>query len=401
MKTPDRIGNVRLMQRINRARVLDCIRQNDRSTRPALAAQTGLSLSSITNIVTYLMDRGLVCEKALEDAVHVGRKASLLGLYGEKYRVACVAAETDEIHAVCMNLSGLPLYSSVESISGGKAHVEARITSLLSALRSQFHDGLLAAAVSVPGMVLDGGRQVSSVSMEWKDHDLLTPFTERIGLPVFVQNSSIAKAIYIRSAIRRDRPRNAVFLDLENGIGAVHFTEQTVNPAFLGELGHTTVEARGARCFCGNRGCLELYCSPQKVASDCLAALAAGDAPGLAPFVRDGRLQYGDVVAAQEQGDAAAGEALARCGEYLGIALTSLILLLGPEVVYINGHELLRSRLVLETAQQYAQTHAYSQLVRNLQYRYVDADARATLAGLMEYTLDRLFDVDSPHCILD
>ena len=110
MKNTPRIGNVQLMQKINRARVFEYIRQNDRTTRPAIAADTGLSLSSITNIVTYLLDKGLVAEKALESAGHVGRKASLLGVNDAKYRIACISIEVDDIQATCVDLCGNILF---------------------------------------------------------------------------------------------------------------------------------------------------------------------------------------------------------------------------------------------------------------------------------------------------
>ena len=53
-----------------------------------------------------------------------------------------------------------------------------------------------------------------------------------------------------------------------------------------------------------------------------------------------------------------------------------------------------------ETAERYARTHAYPQLSHRACFRYVDLDAQATLGGLVDYALDRLFDVESSSCIL-
>ena len=58
-------------------------------------------------------------------------------------------------------------------------------------------------------------------------------------------------------------------------------------------------------------------------------------------------------------------------------------------------------KIASETAEQYARTHAYPQLVRRAFFRYVDLDAQATLGGLLDYALDRLFDVESSSCILE
>ncbi|MBQ9997673.1 MAG: MarR family transcriptional regulator, partial [Clostridia bacterium] len=62
------VGNVWLMQKINRLKVLNYIRKNPDISRPMLAKATGLSLSSITNIVVYLMEKRLVAETGIEEA---------------------------------------------------------------------------------------------------------------------------------------------------------------------------------------------------------------------------------------------------------------------------------------------------------------------------------------------
>ena len=384
MKVSGTVGNVQLMQRINRARVIECIRRCGTATRPALAADTGLSLSSITNLCNYLLERGYIRECAAFESGKPGRRASLLGLDDQRFRIACVVAEADWMRASLMTLSGREAVSV--DLPGPPPTGQAAVSSvleLLEALRDRSDGELLCVAASVPGLVLDRGQSVTSVALKWSGVDLRGPMSGIAPAAVCIQNASIARAIRIRAAIRSDHPHNALFLDLANGIGAVHFSEAVLDPTFLGELGHVTADIHGERCFCGNCGCLELYCSPARIAADFGAA------------------SYADVLAADAAGDSRARAALTRGGRYLGAALVTLIQLYAPDVIYINGHELLRSRIVAETAEQYARTHAYPQLVRRAFFRYVDLDAQATLGGLLDYALDRLFDVESSSCILE
>ena len=383
MRVSGKVGNVQLMQRINRARVVECIRRGTTATRPQLAEETGLSLSSITNLVNYLMDRGFVCERAIAESGRPGRRASLLGLADDRFRIACIVLEADGIRASLMSLSGLEVCTL--PFAGAPPTGDAAIDTILSlaqSLTERLDGELLGVAVSVPGMVLDRGSSVTSVRLNWSGVDLRAALS-RISPSVFIQNASIARAIRIRSAIRADKPRNALFLDLEHGVGAVHFAEAVLDPTFLGELGHVTADVHGERCFCGNRGCIEMFCSPERIAAEYGAA------------------SFPDVLAADQAGDERAHAALARGGRYLGAALVTLIQLFAPDVVYINGHELLKSRLVAETAERYARSHAYPQLAGRAVFRYVDLDAQATLDGLLEYALDRLFDVESSNCILE
>ncbi|NMA08720.1 MAG: ROK family protein [Clostridiales bacterium] len=386
MRVSGKVGNVRLMQCINRARVVECIRREGITTRPGLAAQTNLSLSSITNIVTYLMDSGYVTEQLVtEGSGKVGRRASQIALARDPYRVACVEMETGYLRGSLLSLTGeviRTLPADRRMLTGDEA-VRA-VFDCLKELYGKPDGELLAAAVSVPGMVLDRGHSVASVKLGWNAVDLRTPLEAQRGeLPVFIQNASIARAIRVRETIRRDKPRNALFLDLAHGVGAVHFAEAVLDATFLGELGHVTADVHGERCFCGNRGCLEMFCSPERIAAEY------------------GADTYAQVLTAYARGDERAEAALRRGGRYLGAALVTLIQLYAPDIIYINGHELLKSPIVAQAAETYAKSHAYTQLVSRVRFEYVSLDERATLEGLMEYALDRLFDIESSNCILE
>ena len=56
------VGNVQLMQRLNRIKVMQYIRKFSPVLRNQLAVNTNLSLSSITNIVNFLLENKLVVE---------------------------------------------------------------------------------------------------------------------------------------------------------------------------------------------------------------------------------------------------------------------------------------------------------------------------------------------------
>ncbi len=384
MKVSGKVGNVQLMQRINRAHIVEYIRREGTATRPALAESTGLSLSSISNLCNYLLEEGYI-QEVEPDAVHrPGRRAAILQLSDSRFLIACVVVEASWMRASLMTLCGREVESVLypDTPPRGEACAKA-IVQLLESLTSRADGHILAVAASVPGVVLDRGSSVTSVALQWSGLNLRAALEEAFRAPVFLQNASIARAIRIRAAIRSDSPRNALFLDTEQGIGAVHFADASLDPTFLGELGHITVDIHGPRCFCGNCGCLELYCSPEHIAREC------------------GLPDYADVLAADSSGQDAAHRALVTGGRFLGCALVTLIQLYAPDVIYINGGELLRSPVISQTAERYAHTHVYPQLSGRTAFRYVDLDAEATLGGLLDYALDRLFDVESSNCILE
>jgi len=409
VKNTSKIGNVQLMQKINRARVFEYIRQNDRTTRPAIAADTGLSLSSITNIVTYLLDKGLVAEKAFESAGHVGRKASLLGVNDTKYRIACISIEVDEVRSTCVDLCGnivFERHSDSCGMDGDNAY--AIIVSLIEELIAEGGgDSVVAIGLSIPGMVLDGGKKIFSIGLRWNGFDLITPLTEQFNRSVFIQNASIARAMWVLSEIRRgqsDLPSapNSVFLDMQQGIGAVQFTNNRINPWVVGEFGHITVDIHGETCSCGNVGCLELMCSPQKAIEECKAMIEKGKCSILVQSIggKDS-FDFSDICAAAENGDEDCAAVLLKLGQYLGIGITNIINTLHPSIIYFNGHTLLQSKLVFHSAVEWAAEHAMKELVNDVIYQPVPFGELSALIGITEYAQDKLFDFDSKHCIID
>lgn len=86
-----------------------------------------------------------------------------------------------------------------------------------------------------------------------------------------------------------------------------------------GELGHCVVEPGGARCGCGNRGCLEA------IANSGVLARLAGQSSADAAF------------RAATAGDVRAIEAIARVVDAFGLAIANTVTVLLPERVVIGG----------------------------------------------------------------
>ena len=84
-------ANSKGIQRINRLRVLDLIRSGNLVARSAICERTGLSAASVSNIVSYLIENGLVKEANCENVSRSGRKSVLLRFAVENYRLITVS----------------------------------------------------------------------------------------------------------------------------------------------------------------------------------------------------------------------------------------------------------------------------------------------------------------------
>src|SRR5690606_7823533 len=102
-----------------------------------------------------------------------------------------------------------------------------------------------------------------------------------------------------------------------------------------GEVGHlVVVPTDGARCACGNRGCLETVASHEAVVGRFLGLMAEGVNTSVA--TRSG-VDFADICSAAGAGDKAAYLVIAELAAYLGQALASVINVTGATHVVIGG----------------------------------------------------------------
>ncbi|CAN5320057.1 glucokinase [soil metagenome] len=106
-----------------------------------------------------------------------------------------------------------------------------------------------------------------------------------------------------------------------------------------GEIGHTTIEANGRRCKCGNYGCLEAYASGPAIALRAIEGIEAG-AETLLTEMAGGKLE--DITAATVyqaivEGDDYATEVMKETAKFLGAGVANVINMLNPQRVVIAG----------------------------------------------------------------
>jgi predicted NBD/HSP70 family sugar kinase len=404
MKILDEIGNVQFMQKINRLKVLECIRYNGPLARPEIARVTGLSPSSITNIVSYLLERNLVAETGTVDSGEVGRKATLIRFKPSAYNIISVNIETSKVNLALTDLSGEIL--TMKEIPIERLMKDYEILNMIKKEIGQFisHKDeqsdlkIAGIGVAVSGLVQDEGRWVISSSLRWKGISLKEQFENIFHLPVYIQNNSRTKALWALRKHVDEQERNVVFLDLTMGVGIISFFDHRINEAVIGEFGHTTVKKDGPLCFCGNRGCLELMCSVDMVVNTCSELLGQGRCRKLEQILKEegGNISYTLILQAFDKGDEDVREVLRECGEYLGIGIANLINIFNPQRMIINGDILLKSDFVYETAVSEAGKRAYEQFANDLIYQKVDIGVKESVQGVSLYVADKLFELSGP-----
>lgn len=186
------------------------------------------------------------------------------------------------------------------------------------------------------------GRVAFCPNLGWKDVDFAGEMRRHIDKPVFMDNDATVAALAENVAGVSAGAHSSVFLTLGTGVGGGIVLGGKVWSGAHGvgsEIGHMIIELDGEACNCGNRGCLERYCSATAII---LAARAAVN-------------QYQDSAILQKaEGDPMKINAkmvfdAAKEGDELGLTLfhnyvnalahgiVSIIHFLDPEVIALGG----------------------------------------------------------------
>lgn len=196
----------------------------------------------------------------------------------------------------------------------------------------------------------------------WSNHLPLAdvPFrdlmSERLGLPVVVDNdANMALLAEHRSGAARDA-RHAVLVALGTGIGSGLLLDGRIYRGATGvgaELGHIVLDLHGPDCpsNCPGRGCLEALVSGNAIGRE--GARLARERPEtvLGRRLAAGReISGGLVTELGHDGDQTARVALAEVGRRLGAALTGIVNALNPEVIVIGGGAVAAGELLLGPA---------------------------------------------------
>jgi glucokinase len=197
--------------------------------------------------------------------------------------------------------------------------------------------------IGCPGPLdLSRGRVVETPNLAWSGYPIRDRVAQRMGLPAFLDKDANCATYgeWWQGAARG--ARTVVGVTLGTGVGGGLILDGRLARGATGvggELGHTTVDPRGRRCGCGNRGCLEAYASGTNIAARAREGMEAGADSAMRGLV-DGdlsRLTAETVHEALLLGDAYAHEVMAETGRILGVGLASVVNLLNPEVVVLVG----------------------------------------------------------------
>jgi len=178
----------------------------------------------------------------------------------------------------------------------------------------------------------------------WRNEPLKKRIETQTKLPVMLENDANAASwAEFRFGAGVDS-KSMVMLTIGTGVGGAIISDGVLLKGGFGigaELGHAVLFPGGKECGCGQRGCVESYCSGTALlkAARELAASNEPKAKRLSELMLEsGELSGDQLYQAILENDEGANELIAQLGQNLGTAIASIFVpVLDPELVVIGG----------------------------------------------------------------
>ena len=230
----------------------------------------------------------------------------------------------------------------------GHAAVMARMAELIEqviAASGLHRSDMGGVGIGVPGVLdVEHGLTVFLPNLPgtWPNVPLRDEIAQRVQLPTFLINDARALTLgeYTFGA-GRGVDTIACF-GIGTGIGGGLVINGRLHLNLGGtsaELGHTVIDMNGPLCGCGTRGCLEAYASGSAITAMGLKAVVQGLTTRIGEMVDYdlNRITPQVIYEAARAGDAIAKDIYAQTGFYVGVAVSNIIIAVGPQKVVIGG----------------------------------------------------------------
>ncbi|GAB3815552.1 ROK family transcriptional regulator [Tessaracoccus terricola] len=311
----------------NRERAVAALISQGPMHRADLARVLSVSRTTVTNVVSGLLEAGLVAEET-----GGGLKSKVSVTDGLGVLVSVVFRISGTVVAIG-GADGRVLREdhSVEGVNEPGSVRLADAARLVRKLLAELGDPRVHAAhvaVNTQMDVRSGEVIGGEASSMWAGTNPREAFEELLGgVPVLLENTARLMSLVEHLAVSGQRPRNLVYVHLSHGVAMGQVLEGRIvqgGHGGAGELGHVSIEPDGIPCSCANQGCLMQYVGQRAVEARASAILGPG-------------ATIAELVSKALEGSHACRALVADIGVFLGRAMVGVFNLVDPDVVVVGG----------------------------------------------------------------
>lgn len=253
-----------------------------------------------------------------------------------------------------------------------KGKKEIVISQIEKGIQSVFDENIEGIGIGTPGLVDDQGIVYEAPNLPgWDNLNLKRIFEEKFNKKVVVENdvNTIAWGEYLFGAGKKSNTMICITLGTGLGGGIVKDGKLLRGGKYSAiEIGHIPIDYKGAKCKCGNYGCIERFVGRDYIVERAVKAIKDGRKTKIYELV-NGKLEEitpKTISEAYNKGDKLAKEIWIDVGVCLGAMFSGLVNLLNPDVIVIGGGISQAGKILFDTIEKTIKERAMKKLTENL-----------------------------------
>jgi predicted NBD/HSP70 family sugar kinase len=389
-------GDQQLLKQINRMALVCYVGSHPGFSRADLAQALGLTKSTVSLLVSELIDQGWILERDMRITGSLGRRPTPLYINPDRLVLLGADVGIDNIRIVATSLTGqIIASSSINYTNTADPKVcMAALADGLAQMGTVVNDEereIAGVGIGLPGGVDEASGVLHfAPNLGWRNVKVAALLAHYLrgtaleGLPLFLQNEADVAALGELEFTDQADSDPLVYVSVSYGVGAgviVNDRLLTGRNGFAGEVGHTILALDGPVCSCGRQGCAEAMIG--------FSSLLTSSAHQTQPIAA---AEIQKIRAAIAGGDPVAVAAARTSGRYLGVLLQNLWAAYDPVRIVLGGSALDLGAPFLQPALQTFQSYAdAAQLTPPLVQlsRFGEHAVAVGAAALVRYRLTR------------
>ena len=394
-------NNTSDLTEMNRSAIVRILQQKEVCTRAEISKLMGLTQASITKLVAYLMEMGIVSEVGIVKG-NGNRRSIGLRLNAEKNLVIGVKFSRHVFAIGVFDISG-KLYTQSETEFGLDENTEKVLTDMKNQIKNLLaeYKNIVAIGLALPGPYLRKEGRIAMVTRmpSWHNINFIEEFKHEFDKPVFIEQDANAGALAEWWFGNHGRPLSSLtYFLVGEGVGSGVVDHDSLllgNQGIASEVGHISIDFNGPKCECGNRGCLELYCSTMAFLKK-----AREEIPELFEKECENRLEACErVFSAARSSNEKAIRLVEEIAEYIGLGCVTLINAYDPEIIVIGDSISKGNELLLPTIKRIVKERTIPEVSERVRIEISSLNIDPTLYGAAAIATDRVLRKPSEYLV--
>ena len=253
------------LKKINKSKVYQYIYKSKVTSKLQIVSDLQMGLSTVSQNLNLLEQEGLIERNGYFDSTG-GRKAQAIQIVPDFKISIGIGILKNMFHLTAVDLYGNAIFTDTFSVpySNTPAYYEqiAETIREFTTFNQYAEEKVLGISIATQGITSPDHTTVTYGTIMKNTGMNLEEFTSRLPYPCYLEHDS-KSAAFLELWNHPELDSAVVFL-LNRNLGGAIITNHQIhqgNSMHSGTLEHMCINPDGPLCYCGNRGCLETYCS--------------------------------------------------------------------------------------------------------------------------------------------